>query len=92
MNTYKQYMGITVTYVRRAIRRNSCLGYKSVIEYCIVQNFDGETLEPMRNAQNFYELIVGFILRGKVNRENFDETLTIHQIRQSFLPSNLSTI
>ena len=50
------------------------------------QNFD---------EQNFDKLIVGFIgetLRGKVSRENFDESLAIAQICQTFPPSNFSAI
>ena len=46
----------------------------------------------MGHARNFDEFIIGFIgetLRGKVSRENFDESLAI---RQSFLPSNFCTI
>ena len=43
---------------------------------------------------NSDELIVGFMgeaLRGKVSRENFDKSLAIRQIHQSFPPSNYCT-
>ena len=47
------------------------------------------------DEQNFDKLIVGFIgdtLRGKVSSENFDETLAIHQICQSFPLTNFCAI
>ena len=55
----------------------------------------------MKYAQNFDEqrsfdkLIVGFIgktLREKVGRENFDESVAICQIHQTFPPSNFCTM
>ena len=47
------------------------------------QNFD---------EQNFDELIVGFIGNALANRENFDESLAVRQIRQSVPPSNFCAI
>ena len=53
---------------------------KILISYCKAQKFD--------------ELIVGLIrLRGKSQHgKNFDESLAILQIHQSFLPPNFCTI
>ena len=54
-------------------------------------------MEHARNIdkQNFDELIVAFIgkvLTGKIERENFDESFTFRQIRQTFPPSKFCTI
>ena len=49
----------------------------------------------MKHTQNFDELIVGFIeetLREKGKQENFNKSPVIHQIHQTFPPSNVCAI
>ena len=64
-------------------------------EHRIAQKFDREKLQRMDLPQNFDELTVGFkgeTLREEVGRKNFNKSLAIHQICQSFPPSNFCAI
>ena len=60
---------------------NCCLTVQKSDEIWHFRKFD---------EQNFDELIVAF--REKIGRENFDESLAIRQIRQTFPPSKFCAI